>query len=311
LVASERKVLLALGLNDKQIKQYYDLLLFEDAEKKTPVIDQGKEADSFLTSIVPEEMQNRISELKILKFIKDIDPSDVPPRVFGQFKSLVGRVLKEFDMNTHVIKPFEVPTDWPVVAMIDFHLSTPQAITYFAVNRQDVKYVIGEKWKNMNASEIADDIIRKTKAYGWKIENAFIDPLSKGDTAYMRNALGTDIQDTFSQIEEKLGEHGITLHVASKDKDSGIKNLQTWLKGVNGLPTLYVFDTCERWLYEVMRWVYDDAGKPDKGKPGEAYDHCMENSYRFTLTGTKYEDYQVRPIVSNNKYTSNESWMSA
>lgn len=304
LLNSEKNTLSELGLNELEINEYLNLLLYEDVDKKLPVIDQGKRADKFLENLIPMDKHEEISKLKMLKFIKDIDPADVPPRVFGEFKSLVGRVLKEFDYNTHVIKPFEVPTDWPVVVMIDFHLSTPQAVTYWTVNKQDVKYVICEKWKNMNADEIADDIIRNTKFHGWKIENVFIDPLSKGDTSYMRNALGTNIKDTYSQIEEKLSEHGITLHVASKDKDSGIKNLQTWLKGVNGLPTMYVFDTCERWLFEVLRWVFDDDGKPAK----DGFDHMMENSYRFTLTGTKYEDYHIRPLAVP-QYRGGESWM--
>jgi len=233
-----------------------------------------------------------ISKLKILKFIKDIDPSDVPPRVFGQFKSLVGRVLKEFDENIHVVKPFDVPTDWPTTVMIDFHLSTPQAISYWTVNRQDINYCIAETWKNFNAGEIADDIIRKVKFHGWKIEDAYIDPLSKGDTAYMRNALGTDVRDTFSQLDERLSEHGITLHVASKDKESGIKNIQEWLKGPNKMPTCYVFDNCERHLYEVKRWVFDDEGKPSK----DCSDHFMENWYRYTLTGARYSDHEIKPL---------------
>jgi hypothetical protein len=305
LYNGEKDILKDFGLSENQTKVFFDKLLYEDVEKKTPVIDQGKSAEKYLESLVPINRLEEIAKLKILKFIKDIEPENVPPRVFGEFKSLVGRVLKEFDYNTHVVKPFDVPTDWPVVPMIDFHLSTPQAIQYWAVNKQDIKYVIGEKWKNMNASEIADDIIRKMKFHGWKIENAFIDPLSKGDTAYMRNALGTDIQDTYTQIEEKLSHYGVTLHIASKDKDSGIKNLQTWLKGVNGLPTMYIFDTCERYLFEIMRWVFDENGKPAK----DGFDHQCENAYRFTLTGTKYDDYEIKPLSHNISYRSESSWM--
>jgi hypothetical protein len=305
LLKSDTDILKKNGLNDLQIKEYFDLLLYDEPEKKTPVIDQGQKAEKFLEKIIDIKEQGEISKLKMLKFIKDIDPSDVAPRVFGEFKSLVGRVLKDFNPNIHVVKPFDVPTDWPVTVMIDFHLSTPQAVTYWAVNKQDIKYVIAETWKNGDADMIADDIIRKTKAYGWKIENAFIDPLSKGDTSYMRNALGTDIKDTYSILDEKLSSHGITLNVASKDKESGIKNLQGWLRGVNGLPTMYVFNDCERWLFEVQRWVFDDSGKPAK----DGFDHMMENSYRYTLTGAKYEDAVVYKLPERQQTAS--SWMAA
>lgn len=289
-------------LADAEKEKFFELLLYDDKEKGKYVTDRGNRAETYLEGILPLEKHALISNLKILKFIKDIDPSDVPPRVFGEFKSLVGRVLKEFDSDIHVIKPFEVPTDWPVTVMVDFHLSTPQAISYWAVDKRDCRYCVGETWKHLSANGIADDIIRHARA-GYRIEKAFIDPLSKGDTAYMRNQLGVDIEDAFTTISNKLAEHGITLYVASKDKVSGIRNIQEWLKGPNGMPTCYVFDNCERHLYEVRRWVYDDNGLPQKEN-----DHFMENFYRFTLTGAKYSDYYVAPLPSYGAGTTG-AWM--
>lgn len=305
LYKSDLRLLRDMGLDKPQRREFFDILLYEDKEKGKPVSDKGHAAERYLEKTVSAEHIEKLSGLKILKFIKDIDPSDVPPRVFGQFKSLVGRVLKEFDMNIHVVKPFDVPTDWPVTVMIDFHLSTPQAITYFAVNKQDIHYVVGEVWKNLSAEEIADDIIRKKKASAWNIKRVFIDPLSKGDTSYMRNQLGTNIRDTYTIIDEKLSHHGITLAVASKDKESGIKNIQTMLKGVNGLPTFYVFDNCERWLFEVQRWVFDDNGKPAK----DGFDHMQENTYRYSLTGTTYEYDQIKPLPKSTAVHTPDSWM--
>ncbi len=307
LYNSDLKLLGLMGLDDKQKKLFFDLLLYDNVEKKLPVSDKGYSAEKFLEETANIETLDLISKLKILKFIKDIDPADVPPRVFGQFKSLVGRVLKEFDDNIHVVKPFDVPTDWPVTVMIDFHLSTPQAISYWAVNRQDINYCIGETWENLSAGEIADDIIRKIKFHGWDIEDAYIDPLSKGDTAYMRNALGTNIRDTYSQLDERLSAHGITLHVASKDKDSGIKNIKEWLVGPNKMPTCYVFDTCERHLYEIKRWVFDEDGKPEK----EGYDHFMENWYRYSLTGARFSDYFISSLPMRRVTVGAGNWMGA
>jgi hypothetical protein len=94
--------------------------------------------------------------------------------------------------------------------------------------------------------------------------------------------------------------------VASKDKESGIQNIKTWLRGPNGMPTVYIFDTCERHFFEVQRWVFDDNGKPMKEN-----DHFMENFYRYTLTGAKYEDYVIKPLPQFNRpsVSSGSSWM--
>lgn len=305
LYGSDLAVLGGMGLSEEQKKTYFDLLLYENAEKKIPVSDRGYAANAFLEKIIAPEAMDDIPKLKIQKFIADLDPADVPPRVFGQFKALVGRVLKEFDENVHVVKPFDVPADWPVTVMIDFHLSTPQAVSYWTVNRQDIHFCVGETWENLNADGIADDIIRKIRRYGWQIENAYIDPLSKGDTAYLKNMIGTDVRSTFNILDERLSAHGITLSVASKDKDSGIQNIRSWLKGPNNMPTCYLFDTCERHIYETKRWVYDDDGKPIKEN-----DHFMECWYRYTLTGAKWEEYQVTPLP-RRAYAGTGSWMGA
>ena len=300
-----------MGLSEDQKKMFFDLLLYENKKKAIPVTDRGRGAEKYLEALIEKVnkeqlLEDKISKLKILKFIKDIDPSDVPPRIFGLFKHLVGRVLKSFDMNIHRIKTFEIPTDWPVVPMIDFHLSTPQMVSYFAVNKQDLHFCIGEVWANISGDEVADDIIRKKNRYSWNISDVYIDPLSKGDVSYLKNRIGSDLKDTYSIIEEKLGHHGITLHVASKDKESGIINLNTMLKGVNGMPTLYFFDTCERFLYEVQRWVFDDAGKPSK----EGSDHACENTYRYTLVGNNYESHKINPLPKR-QYTSPGAWLGA
>jgi hypothetical protein len=313
LYNSDLAVLSGMGLKKEQMMRYFDLLLYSNIDRynegkdkeKRPVIDRGRAAIKYLEDAITADKYESISNLKILKFIQDIDPADVPPRVFGMFKSLVGRVLKKFDKDIHVIEPFEVPTDWPVVPMIDFHLSTPQMISYWTVNKQDINYCIAETWDNISGDEIADDIIKKKNKFSMNITEAFIDPLSKGDTSYMKNRIGTDLKDTFSIIKNKLAEHDITLYVASKDKDSGIKNLEKWIEGVNKMPTMYVFNTCERFLYEVQRWVYDEDQKPIKEN-----DHAMENAYRYTLVGNKYEDHVVKPLPVRPPMTTG-AWMGA
>lgn len=281
-----------MGLDDKQIEKYFDLLFYEDKSKNKYVSDKGKGAEEFVKGIAPIEKHEDIYALRMLRFIKDIDPKEVAPRVFGEFKALIGRILKDFHADTHVIdeiKPDKVPTNWIVVPMIDWHLSIPIAISYWAIDEHNLHYCISETWENMSGEETADDIIRKKKAYGWNISEVFIDPLAKGDTEYMRNREGSNITDSFSIIRDRLIKHGVRLSVASKDKTSGIKNMETRLMGANKRATVFICKNCERHLFEINRWVYGDDGKPAKEN-----DHFMENWYRFTLTGAKYYEKKIR-----------------
>ncbi|MCK5132399.1 MAG: ATP-binding protein [Candidatus Sabulitectum sp.] len=304
LYKADCDILKESGLDEGNIELFFDKLLYKDKEKDLPVTDKGKSSEHYLESLGMTD--ENVSRLLLLGFVKDVDPEDVPTRIFGVFKSLVGRVLKQFDMEKHWIEPFPkgVPTDWPVIAMIDFHLNKPQAISFHAVNEQNVKFIIHEIWENLSPEETADAIIRYKEQNVLRMKEVYIDPLSKGDTQYMKNRFGSGLEDSFSIIEKRLAKHRVKLKVASKDKESGIRNVWKELTGTNGLPTYYVFDTCERHQYEINRWVYDEHGKPAK-----EYDDMMENWYRATLTGLKYkEPVKARPVlpVSN---TSDNSWM--
>jgi hypothetical protein len=304
LYEGDRGVLAEMGLTSDQADKFFEVLLYDDLQAGRFVSDQGKRAELYLKDIAPDTVDEGMNRLKIMRFIRDIEPNDVPARVFGVFRALIGRVLKEFDKDIHWVEPFKIGADWPVVAMIDFHLSKPQAISFHAYGPHGMQYIVKEIWENLSPDEIADEIIRAVRVNGWLIEYAFIDPLSKGDTQYMKNRAGSDVRDSFSILSEKLADAGIILDVGSKDKVSGIKNIQDALKGANSIPTYFIFNTCVRHLHEVQRWVYDDNDKPVKEN-----DHFMENWYRATLTGVQYDGQRGKPRVSRPR--RNFSWMGA
>lgn len=211
------------------------------------------------------------------------------PRIMGGWINLIGLVWPGFKPEIHLIDDFQVPTDWPVVPMIDWHTNKPIAVSFYAFDLRDMIYLVDEIYRQGSAEEIGDEIIRRKKLNPWRIEDAFIDPLSKGDTAYVKN-MGIDYPtDTFNRMKEKLWKEGIELKVATKDKDSGIRNVEDRLKGLNGIPSLFFFRSLtnkikdEGTIWEIQRWIYDENGKPK-----DENDHFMENLYRVTLTGIKY-----------------------
>jgi len=245
---------------------------------------------------VPMKSNVYLTPENIAQFIRDCNPLEIPARVYGDWLQLTGKVVNGFQKETHVLEPFDVPATWPVVPMIDIHLNKPQAISFFTWDPHRRLFQIDEIWENLPPEKIAYEIIDRKKKYRWNITECGIDPLAKGDSAYLKNRCG-DVPDTFTIIEEILDEEGIELFAASKDKPSGIRNINTMLTGVNGLPTLYfVRGKTEKTLHQLQRWIYDENGVPLK-----LNDDFPENLYRVTLLDPDSTEQKEKPRTKQER----------
>ena len=305
------------GDADGQKKQFFDMIMRWDlylgtdgAESRSPD-DQGKSAEQFLIDNTPESRHGLIKELRFLRRVKDTPLEDKPSRFFGMFKKLVGLVIKNFDKSRHIV-PFPrggVPTDWVVTVLIDLHLNKPHAISFYGCDKHNRHYCIDEYWVNCTPEEIADIIIRKKKGdLCWNISNVYIDPLSKGDNKFMENRV--DVEDSYTIIGNRLSEEGIYLQTASKDKESGMRNIRAWLEGPNSIPILFFFDTLQSAggntrgiVFDIQRLCFDNNGKVEK-----INDDFMENLYRYTLTGTEYVEEET-PVLIGAGQGQEQSWM--
>jgi len=230
---------------------------------------------------VPMNANTYLTEAAIAQFMKDCPDSEIEARVYGGWLQLTGMVIKNFIKEVHMIEEFEVPAHWPVIPFIDIHLNKPQAISFFTFDPMGREYQIDEIWDNLSPEEIAEVIVRLKREKNWNITEAYIDPLAKGDAAYMRNR--REVEDSFTIIKRILKTADIKLYAASKDKDSGIRNIESALKGINKMPALFFFrDKTRMTIHQIQRWIYDDMEKPMKKD-----DDFGENLYRSTLLSSK------------------------
>ncbi len=262
------------------------------------IVRKADNSMGILTNI-PMRANPLLSEKAITEFERDCDEDEVIPRVYGGWLQLTGLVYKKFDRNIHVVDNFKIPPSWPVLASIDFHLVTNQAIGFYAWDEYNREFVIDEIWQQLSPEEIADEIIRKKKENSWQLKEVIIDPLSKGDVTNLKQR-GIQIEDAFSIIERRLRPYRIRLSIANKDKKSGITNVKTALVGLNKMPTLYFFKNCDHekknygHVWEIQRWIIDRK----TNQPVDKDDHFMENLYRSTLAGITYKnpDMYDKPI---------------
>ena len=271
-------------------------LLTMTATKETWVLDDiALNPDPSFASVtgIPMRANPTLKEDDIASYEAALTEDEKISRIQGGWLNLIGLVWKNFKPEVHIIDNFKVPMDWPFVAMIDFHTEKPHAVSYYCTDPNGNWYLADETFLHESPEGVAEGICRRKRDNKWRLNHAFIDPLAKGDTKYVKMR-GIQVEDSYNILERALSKHQILLNVASKDKQSGILNVEKMLCGPNGLASLYFFRNTvnnisynghgEGTVWEIQRWVYRD------GEPIKENDHFCENLYRLSLTGIKYSD---------------------
>lgn len=226
----------------------------------------------------------------VADFEKKLTDEEKEARLKGIPSYKAGLICKNFKRQRNVIEPFTIPTNWLVDIAIDTHPRKPQALLFIATDEKNFRYVFHEIWENGSAFDIGDWIIRVIKRRVLRTNRVICDPLAKGDP--------NNDNTTYDKIAGKLFPYDIILETATKDKDSGILEINNHLLGPNKMPSMFFFNTCRRSIEEIEDWMYDKEGKPSKEK-----DDFMENLYRLLLLDTEYvppEDETDEEEVDND-----------
>lgn len=281
----DRKVWIACarGLIDRCGKAFMGMTLLDQAWIQREIVrrmdPETKRPDTSVFSVVATTYDNvgyGISKEEVEKFKKNLTPEEIQARIYGVPAFMSGLVCKNFDRQKHLKERFEIPLDWPVDIAFDVHPRTEQAVLFIATDPRRFRYVCFEIWMHGDGTQIAEQAMRVCLRHGLRVNRTIIDPLAKSDE--------NTGETTFDKIARVLARYGHSLEVASKDKDSGILEINTHLIGPNKEPSLFIFNDLIRTIYEIEGWTYDK----DTQKPAKVDDHMVENMYRILLLNTQY-----------------------
>lgn len=212
--------------------------------------------------------------------------------LYGDWNSFSGQVFTEWvndsshyddRKNTHVINPFIIPSDWGIWCGMDWGYSRPFSVGWYAVDRRKRIYRIRElygctgspntgiKWEPTQVAKA----IKQIEAEDINLKNRKIHRV--GDPAIW----GSDGTESIGALFEReriffeKGEHSridgkMQIHHRLAFDDEGI-------------PMLYVFNTCKHFIRTVPNLVYSETNVEDIDTDGEdhIYDElryvCMEN----------------------------------
>lgn len=204
--------------------------------------------------------------------------------LYGDWDSFSGQVFTEFvddpnhyndRENTHVIAPFRIPAHWRIYRGFDFGYTRPFAVEWIAVDEERRAYIIAEYYGctgtpndgvKMNPKDIAAEIKR--------IENEH--PLLKD-----KNIVGVADPAIF---EESRGEsiaqmmaipHGVYFGRGDNKRIPGkMQYHYRFAFDGDGIPMLYVFNTCKHFIRTIKNLVYDEKHVEDIDTDGE--DHIYD-----------------------------------
>jgi len=235
---------------------------------------------------------------RIEKMIAQYKDEDMVARVFGKFQHLVGLIFKEFSQDVHVFKPFELNRDdYCVYVSWDTHPREPEAVVWIAVDRKGRKYVVDHLWSDAPTPELVARIKDIDSKY--RIVRRFIDP-----SAFIED------KRTGDSFANRLSrEFGLVFEPGSKRRADAIRAMQDAFhyEIVGGemvvKPDLVVSETCERVIWEILHWQWQEySGKTaekhgQNPRPEDRNDHFIEAIGRVLLANPVFVE---KPLDSRH-----------
>ena len=230
----------------------------------------------------------------ILQMIAEYPEDERQARIYGKFQHLVGLVFKRFSREIHVIKPFPInERDFVAFEYLDPHPRNPDALLWVAVDRKGTKYVIDELYvKPDDTTDLADKI--KRRASNYRVYGRWIDPWAFNYDQHKEDE---------PNLSDQLAAEGLTYLPAPKQRRAADKRIETALnyQEVNGNmirpPELYIFDCCERLIWELEHYRWDEyTGKTAdkhnrKERPVDKDDHMIENLGRALISEHQFVEF--------------------
>jgi len=276
----------ARGLIDREGRELFCMTLLKEAwvdrEVIKAVLPDGR-PDPTVFNVSGDIYSNvgfGITLKGVAQFEKTLTDDEKSARLAGKPSYLSGIICADWDRKIHLKERFPIPLDWLVDIAIDVHPRQMQAILFTATDPMNQRWVCNEIWDHGDGTWIGENIVRCVKLNSYRVNRIICDPLAKGD----KNNTNT----TYDKIARVLMAHGLPLETATKDKDSGIKEIKNHLKGRNNEASLFVFDDMVRFIYEIEGWMWDKATQKAQDKD----DHMMENLYRTLMLGTKWREME-------------------
>lgn len=187
---------------------------------------------------------------EIEKTAKKLSQDELEMRLKGKYIQFTGLVYKEFNRDLHIIKPFEIPSDWKLYRTIDHGINRdhPCACLWVYVSEKEEFYITDEYYETDKTIKENCEAINIITA-GRKVEWTTIDPATEA----------RDPQTGMTNRNE-YRNCGVITRALRADKNAGIQKVRHLLlsDSVTKRPRIYIFDNCYNIIREFCRYRWKE-----------------------------------------------------
>lgn len=271
------------GQGHAYIKRIFIDKRYEDGE--------DPEDYTFIQSLVTDNKVLMESQPDYIKQLEALPPRLREAWLYGSWDIYEGQFFEEFADRpehytdrqwTHVIEPFEIPSDWRIYRSFDWGYNKPFSCGWWAIDYDGVAYRIlelygctktpneGVKW---TADKVFSEIHRIETEHRWLQGKKII---GVADPAIWNAETG-----------ESCAECAARHHVFFSPGDN--KRLPGWMQmhyrlsfDENGYPMMYVFKNCKAFIRTIPTLMYDEHKPEDLDTDGE--DHVADETRYFCMS---------------------------
>lgn len=258
------------GLVDRGGYAWFALTPLTEPWLKTEIYDLATQNDEYYVAegSTYDNVGYGLTKENVEFFRATLSVDEVAARIYGKFLMLQGMVYKEYKdqyyPNGHLVKPFEIPANWPRFVGIDPHDRTPTHCLWLTVDENNDVYVydelaVGEKTVREIAQAIKDQEFKQEEP-GTRILR-IIDPSA---------VRISNVAELGLNIGEEFKRNGIYCYPGNNDIVAGHKRVRDYLRFEDGLrgrrPRLFVFDSCRGFRRTLLNYIYDDRSNRGAAK---------------------------------------------
>ncbi|MCF8012455.1 MAG: terminase family protein [Clostridiales bacterium] len=203
--------------------------------------------------------------------------------LYGDWHSFSGQVFSEFvddpehykdRMYTHVIDPFVIPDNWRIYRSYDFGYARPFSVAWWAVDTRGCLYRIRELYGSNGEPNVGLKWTPHKQAEEIKkIEDKYYKGrriIGVADPSIWDSSRGESVAAAFEK-------HGIYFDPADNERIAGKMQLHyRFAFDEQGLPMMYIFNTCRDFIRTVPALVYDEHDVEDVDTTSE--DHIYDEA---------------------------------